>query len=83
MPIEKFLGRPVTVEAIQWTGKNLEEIKWFCNGLASMRSRNLYIETTEGTSRASIDDYIVRGTQGEFYPVKPNVMKTKYEKVVD
>lgn len=79
--IVTFVGKPVKVEAIQWTGNNLEEIKQFCNGMARMSAGNLFIETLEGTMRASINDWIVRGTRGEFYPVKPDVMEAKYEKV--
>jgi hypothetical protein len=81
MVIKAYVAKPVTVHGIEWTGKNLEEIKGFCNSLARMSNGYLVIETTEGSSRASVGDIIIRGTQGEFYPVKPNVMKSKYEEV--
>ena len=76
--IKKLETKPVSIEGIQWTGDNLDEIKKFCNGLARFSNGNLYIETTEGTSRASLWDWILCGTEGEFYPCKPRVVSNKY-----
>lgn len=80
--IKTFVARPVKVQGIVWDGSNFEEIKAFCNGLAHVRRGHgkivLTIETLEGSMRAQIGDTIIRGTQGEFYPVKPNVMAEKY-----
>jgi hypothetical protein len=81
MAIERFQAKPVIIDAIKWTGDNFEEIKRFCNGLAFVENNHLFIETTEGTSRASVGDYIARGTMGEFYPIKPRVMKEKYSNI--
>lgn len=82
MSIERYVAKPVIVTGILWTGHNFEEIREFCNGLAHVRRVNgetiLTIETTEGSSRAQIGDTILMGTQGEFYPVKPGVMREKY-----
>lgn len=78
MAVHLFVAKPVQVEAIEWTGNNIHEIRDFTNNLGHMSGDFLVIETTEGTSRASIGDWIVRGTQGEFYPVKPRVMEAKY-----
>lgn len=79
--VRRFRGKPVEVEAIEWTGQNLVEIQFFSNGLAHMKARKLLIETTEGTSHAQIGDFIVKGTEGEIYPVKPRVMAKKYDEV--
>ena len=55
--------RPETVTAIQWTGKNLEEIKGFVNGLDILRfvrsSGVLVIRTGEGDKEVKFGDYIV------------------------
>jgi hypothetical protein len=40
------------------------------------------IFTLEGTMRADIGDYIIRGVEGEFYPCKPDIFKLTYEEVV-
>ena len=80
--IEEFIGKPVRVKAIQWNGNNLEEVKRFSNGLAHMSARRLVIETLEGTMQVLVGDWIVCGTRGEFYPVKPDVMEAKYNKMI-
>jgi hypothetical protein len=44
---------------------------------------NIYfeIETLEGTMKANLGDYIIKGVQGEFYPCKPDIFKATYEEV--
>lgn len=84
MPIETYIAKPVEVTGIVWTGENFDEIKAFCGPLAFLEKSNgtevLFIETTEGSSRARIGDTILMGTMGEFYPCKPRVMEAKYTK---
>lgn len=83
--IEHFVAKPVEVTGIVWTGKNFPEIREFCNGLARLSRINgehvLFIETIEGSSRARIGWTVIRGTQGEFYPVSPEVMEAKYDRI--
>lgn len=38
-----------------------------------------YIETLEGTMKASAGDWIITGVNGERYPVKPDIFKKTYE----
>lgn len=83
----KYISKPCIIEAIQWTGDNLLEIKEFTNGdsyfLEYSYGRHdkagLFIRTLEGTMHASIGDYIIKGLRGEFYPCKPDVFCKKYE----
>jgi len=42
--------------------------------------RVLIIETLEGSHKASVGDYIIRGVKGEWYPCKPDIFKLTYEK---
>jgi hypothetical protein len=39
------------------------------------------IRTLEGNMLATPGDWIIRGTEGEFYPCKPSVFERKYEPV--
>jgi hypothetical protein len=39
------------------------------------------IDTLEGTLNAQVGDYIVKGINGEFYPVKPDIFEATYEEV--
>ena len=92
----KYRKKPIIIEAIQWTGKNDEEIEFFIgenlegygDNLVAIRPRSeqyrsklMYIRTLEGIMTASVDDYIIKGIQGEFYPCKPDVFKKTYERV--
>lgn len=41
-------------------------------------AEGLYIQTLEGRMKANPGDWIIRGTEGEFYPCKPSVFERKY-----
>lgn len=41
----------------------------------------LEITTLEGIMTASVDDYIIKGVNGEFYPCKPDIFQKTYEAV--
>ena len=73
----------VIVEAIQWNGNNTQEILDFCNGNCVEKARGayLYVTTLEGGHIASVDDYIIKGVNGEFYPCKPDIFEKTYDVV--
>lgn len=79
----KYKKKPVVVEAIQLTNKNLLEVKEWCNGElvpnAETSGCDLYISTLEGIMHADINDYIIQGVKGEFYPCKPDIFEKTYE----
>jgi hypothetical protein len=87
----KFRKKPVVIDAIQWTGNNLQECMIFCQGNSTyelMASGNceLVIATLEdgqgeikARNIASKMDYIIRGVQGEYYPCKPDIFDAIYE----
>lgn len=81
----KFRKRPVVIEAVQFTGRNVDELADFC-GIAmrpvadtTTGGAMLEIHTREGTMRATAGDWIIRGVQGEFYPCKPDIFAATYE----
>jgi hypothetical protein len=41
----------------------------------------MLINTLEGTHRADIRDFVIRGVAGEFYPCKPDIFAATYELV--
>ena len=41
----------------------------------------LSIDTLEGIMKASINDYIIKGINNEFYPIKSEIFFKTYEKV--
>ena len=87
-----YRKKPVTIEAIQWNGNNIFEIKEFCgqDNISYKLVRNIYnpgtmialtIVTLEGCMKASIGDYIIKGVDGEFYPCKKSIFDKTYEAV--
>lgn len=81
----KYRKKPVVIEAIQWTGDNLKELRQM-NGFNAVHTcfcGDLKIKTLEGIMTASVGDYIIRGVNGEFYPCKPDVFEKTYERAED
>jgi len=82
----KYRKKPVVIEAVQWTGENFEEL-WKL--LESKEGRAVYeesdmsifLETLEGTMKAEVGDYIIKGVQGEIYPIKEEIFLKTYEQV--
>lgn len=89
-----FKKKPVEIEAIQWTGKNLKEIidftglnpsaeKWTWEEYEKVVTENgLKIFTLEGGHKATIGDMIIKVVAGEFYPCKINIFNDTYDFVV-
>lgn len=42
---------------------------------------HLMIETLEGAMRGDLEDWIIRGVKGEFYPCKPDIFEASYDEV--
>ncbi len=76
----KYRKRPVVIDAIQWTGKNLGDVLGFM-GVIHVEGGELKIVTPEGIMTASIDDWVIKGVKGEFYPCKPDIFEATYEPV--
>ena len=78
----RYKTKPCEIEAIQWTGENLIELlDWGQGNILWNDVDDLFIDTLEGRMKANINDYIIKGLRGEFYPCKPDVFEKKYEKV--
>ena len=95
--IMKFRKKPVVIEAIQWTGINHRDMFDFLTDTQDQviltSDKNFYIDhnkveggliikTLEGEHIASIDDFIIKGVCGEFYPCKPDIFEKTYELVI-
>lgn len=92
-----YRKKPVVIEAVQYTGDNLQEVldftgkhpKWhelfstFESYQTHVNSDNkiFKILTLEGTMDASPGDWIIRGVNGEHYPCKPGIFEKTYEPV--
>lgn len=80
----KFRKRPVVIEAMELVDSPspeyveamhtfLRDCKWGSD------QDGIFIETLEGTMRASHGDWIIRGVKGEFYPCKHDIFAATYE----
>ena len=80
----KFRKKPVVIDALQWTGKNLDEVnKFIDDGLDEeiVPDKPFIIETLEGDVTCQVGDWIIRGIKGEFYPCKPDIFERSYDAV--
>ena len=76
----KYRKKPIVIDAIQWTGTNYSHISAFLGYQPEARSdRALIIHTLECDITPSLDDWIIRGVKGEFYPCKPDIFAATYE----
>lgn len=86
--IKTFVKKPVEVQAVQWTGQNVNEILDFCGGNACVTGNDvvhdytLTIFTLEGNHEAKTGDWIICGLAGEFYPCKPDIFEQTYREVL-
>ena len=93
----RFRKRPVVIEAYQITECDYDGFilfGHFCNPpwwledavterRVYIKGHMIYIETLEGEMRVSINDYVVRGVDGELYPCKASIFEKTYERVED
>lgn len=89
-----YRKKPVVIEAIQWNGNNLTEIKEFVGDslvydiidtawqVGKGKPHVLMkIKTLEGDMEVSEKDFIIKGINGEYYPCKPDIFEKTYEEV--
>lgn len=87
----KYRKKPVIIEAIQWTGLNLEEIREFVGESLQYNILDtawevgkgvphvyMQICTLEGNHECTKGDFIIKGINGEFYPCKPDIFEKTY-----
>ena len=84
--VKKYVKKPVEVEALQYIGENLGEcIEFMDNNFDIVRYDSVYetlkINTLESVMICSLNDYIIKGIRGEFYPCKPDIFEKTYEEV--
>ena len=81
----------VVIKALVFTDEpaRLIEFSKFINGKTDWlkisyedrKNPQMTIDNSKGAMQASIGDYVVKGSNGEFYPVKDDVFKETYEQV--
>ncbi len=94
----KYRKKPVVVEAVRWTGSNLEEIRNFVGNdlienyiehfdieraLIKQTLAGIAINTLEGTMRVNYGDYIIKDVNNELRPCEPDIFEQTYEEVIE
>lgn len=90
----KFRGKPVVIDAFQWSGdiNQTEDPFWIINALKNFDAHfinlgteevKLVIKNPDGDMIANRGDYIIRGINGEIYPCKPDIFYKMYDLVCD
>ena len=83
--IIKAVKKPIEIEAIKFTGWNWADCYQFMSEEPLFFPQEIrfeeeiVIETLEGDMTASVTDYIVKGVDGEFYPVKRSIFLKTYD----
>lgn len=85
--IKKYIKLPIPVEALQWGRNaitlidgesfNIDDYNVYFDGKEVV----LIIHTLEGNMKCYPSDYIVRGVDGEFYPVKKEIFEKTYREL--
>lgn len=91
--IKQYKTKPTIIEAVQWTGANIQEVLGFCgkdNALfIEIKTEepfkyplfSLYIITLEGMRLAEVSDYIIKSPLGKFRLCKKDAFIIKYEEI--
>lgn len=91
----KYRKKPVEIEAFKFYVDGMPD--WFMDKVSDctvtlkkcdyrkydIDEAYCEIQTLEGVMVARGGDYIIKGVQGELYPVKPNIFHQTYERVED
>jgi hypothetical protein len=85
--VKNYVKRPVQIRAVQWNGKNFDEIKEFCKDAMIAYGGELIIPTLEdgkfikAKHVATEGDYVIEGVRGEFYFCKEDIFHETYDEV--
>ena len=94
--MNRYVKKPIAIEAVKWKGFNNDEIKDFAGDSVKIEviregdadngippSVDCSIETLEGVMKANVGDYIIKGVNGEFYPCERDIFEKTYDKADD
>lgn len=77
----KYRKKPVVIEAWQNSDENAFPV-WLANvDVGREPGGVILINTLEGVMKAMPGDYIIKGVQGEVYPIKADIFEATYEVV--
>lgn len=84
MKAKRYRKKPAEIEAMRVEDGAVSTVTKWCGGRVlkdGSRHVGILIDTLEGTMRAELGDYAIKGVQGEFYPCKPDIFEQTYEEI--
>ena len=84
--MQRFRKKPVVVEAEQWLGTVEQKERLLAEGVIMdipSLDGSCLVPTLEGNMTCQINDYIIKGIKGEYYPCKPDIFEATYELAED
>ncbi|MFF4777611.1 hypothetical protein ACFY05_32740 [Microtetraspora fusca] len=82
----KYRRLPLVLDAVQFTGDNFPDLaQFFREGYTGTLDWNDdpttggEILTVDGSITFEVGDWLIRGIEGEYYPIKDNVFRASYE----
>ena len=87
----QYRKKPVVVEAMRFYADHLvmTEVARWCGGRINSEAKAsdhtdvaywIDIPTLEGVMKARPGDYVIKGVEGEFYPIKESIFRETYER---
>src|SRR3990167_2486754 len=82
----QFDGSVESATAIcEWAGHDIESeepwIDFVVHDSEPRDAHDVQVHTLEGDMLVSVNDWVIRGVKGEFYPCKPDIFAATYEAV--
>jgi hypothetical protein len=74
-------SEPKALDIVSWIQEHGSKAKFLCGGQCCDNVLAIEVNTLEGLMRAQPQDYIIKGTENEFYPCKPSIFQTKYTQI--
>ena len=80
--MKRYVKKPIVVEAVQYDGFNTGELNDFCgSSIFEPVGGSPFIRTLEGDMTISKGDWVIKGVNGEFYPIKSEIFFKTYDVV--
>lgn len=79
--IRKYIKKPISIEAVQYTGDNFDELQTFAKDDVYIQDGYVFVHTIEGDMKMKnkVGDYLIKGVRGEFYFCEKNIFEETYE----
>lgn len=79
-----FRKKPVVIQAEAWMGTTEQHKRLFEDGIIKheiTKDGSCIIPTLEGDMKCNLNDWIIKGVNGEHYPCKPDIFEKTYDVV--